>query len=220
MKLEYYKHLFDGAASDGGDGGADNGGNQGAQGAAGGGASSTGNNDPGSDGKPDAGAKKYTDADVDALFAKKFAALMQKHERQQAAAVKEAERLAKMSAQERAEHERDELQAKLDALQAQVDRAEMMKAARDALTADGVTAPDNILELLIGKDAETTQATCKAYTTAFKKAVQKAATDMITGGAGTPKTGGATALTRADIMKEPNTRKRQELIKQNMNLFR
>ena len=115
MKLEYYKHLFDGAASDGGDGGANNSDGQSAQGAAGGGASSTGNHEPSSDGEPDAGAKKYTDADVDALFAKKFAALMQKHEKQQAAAVKEAERLAKMSAQERAEHERDELDARREA---------------------------------------------------------------------------------------------------------
>ena len=57
--------------------------------------------------------KKYSDADVNAIIDKKFA----KWQKEQESKIKEAEKLAEMNAQEKAEYERDELQKKLDELE-------------------------------------------------------------------------------------------------------
>lgn len=53
---------------------------------------------------------KYTDADVDEIVSKRLA----KWEKQQAAKVEEAAKLAEMNAQQKAEYERDKVQKELD----------------------------------------------------------------------------------------------------------
>ena len=102
--LDYINLYFDDPAA-GGDPAGNDGGNNGAENPAAGNNNGAGNQD-------DRNTPKYSDADLDKIISKKLA----KWSRQQAAAVDEATRLANMTAQERAEHERDALQKELDKL--------------------------------------------------------------------------------------------------------
>lgn len=163
--------------------------------------------------------KKYTEAElndiVNNIVGKKFA----KWEKQKAAEVDEAAKLASMTAQERAEHERDKLKAELDELKRANARAEMEKIARNTLQTDGVTVPDEIIAHLVGDDAETTSATVKAFSKAFKAAVQAEVKAQLSH---KPPVTGATgkSLTREDIRKEKDPIKRQMMISDNMSLYR
>ena len=126
----------------------------------------------GKDGKSDndgaRNEKKYSDADLDKIIENKFA----KWQKQQAKAVDEAKKLANMTAQERVEHERDKLKAELDALKKANAVAEMEKTARGILQNDGVNIPDSIISYLVAEDAEATSNNVKAFSKAFKAAVQ------------------------------------------------
>ena len=159
--------------------------------------------------------KKYSDADVDKLLEKKFA----KWQKQKEAEINEAKKLADMTATERAEHERDKLKAELEELKAANTRAEMEKTARSILQTDGVNIPDVIISHLVAADADTTSANVKAFSKAFKVAVQAEVKNQLSHkspAAGTP--GGG--LTKEAIMKEPDAIKRQQLIRDNISLFR
>lgn len=159
--------------------------------------------------------KKYSDADVDKLLEKKFA----KWQKQKEAEINEAKKLADMTATERAEHERDKLKAELEELKAANTRAEMEKTARSILQTDGVNIPDVIISHLVAADADTTSANVKAFSKAFKASVQAEVKNQLSHkspAAGTP--GGG--LTKEAIMKEPDAIKRQQLIRDNISLFR
>lgn len=209
--LDFLTLYFDEGDNGGNDGGS-NGGDNGTDPKGGDNGGTNGNN--GGD-KGDKNAPKYTDADLDRIIEKKFA----KWQKQQKAAVDEAARLANMTAQERAEHERDELQKELDKLKRANSVAEMEKTARNILSTDGVTVPDEIVATLVADDAETTSANVKAFSKAFKAAVQAEVKRQLTHK--NPAAGsGSGTLTKADIMKEKDPIKRQKLIAANMALFR
>jgi len=158
--------------------------------------------------------KKYTDADLDRIINEKFAKWQKKHEED----VSEAKKLAEMNAQQKAEYERDKLQKELDELKKANTLAEMGKTARKMLSDDGVTIPDELVNMLVTTDAETTASNVKSFSEVFKKAVSAAVTDSLKGGA--PKTGGAKTLTKDEIMKVTNRAERQKLINENMELFK
>lgn len=101
---------------------------------------------------------KYTDEDVDSIVKKKLA----KAERDKAEAVKQAEKLAKMNADEKERYEREQLEARL----AEYERKELQyglaKEANNMLVEQGIQANDAIVELLVKNDAETTQTAVKS----------------------------------------------------------
>lgn len=158
--------------------------------------------------------KKYSDADVNNLLEKKFA----KWQKQKEAEISEAKKLADMTATERAEHERDKLQAELDELKAANTRAEMEKTARGILSENGVTVPDSVISCLVAADADTTSKNVKAFSKAFKSAVQAEVKNQL--GHKSPEIGsGAGVLTREQILKEVDQKKRLQLIRDNPQLF-
>ena len=163
--------------------------------------------------EPKAPEKKYTDADVDAIIDKKFAAWSAKQKK----AVDEAAKLAKMDAQQKAEYERDQLQKELDELRTEKTLSEMKAQARKMLSADNVSVPDEILSGIVTKDAAETQKNVKAFSRAFRAAVDAAVKEALKGSA--PKTGGNSAMTKEDIMKVADTAERQRLIRENIKLF-
>lgn len=176
------------------------------------------NNDqkPDKDGKDsDRNEKKYSDADLDKIIENKFA----KWQKQQAKAVDEAKKLANMTAQERVEHERDKLKAELDALKKANAVAEMEKTARGILQNDGVNIPDVIISSLVAEDAESTSNNVKAFSKAFKAAVQAEVKSQLSHKS--PSTGATgKAMTKEEINKITDPVKRQEAIRNNMNLYR
>lgn len=197
---DYLRQIF---AEDGGSDGADDNGAKGGN--------------PGADGKaePDSkDTKKYSDADVDEIINKKFA----KWQKEQEKKISEAEKLAGMNAQEKAEHERDTLQKELDGLKRANSIAEMEKTARTMLHDDGVNVPDEVVSSLIAEDADNTKAKVEAFSKAFKEAVQTAVKDALKGKA--PATGkGGSTLTKADILKIANRAERQKAIAEHIELF-
>lgn len=200
---DYLRQIF---AEDGGsDGNDDKGGNPGAD-------DKGGNNDGA---EPDSKAtKKYSDAEVDEIINKKFAKWQKEQERK----ISEAEKLAGMNAQEKAEHERDTLQKELDELKRANSIAEMEKTARTVLHDDGVNVPDEVVSSLIAEDADSTKTKVEAFSKAFKEAVQTAVKDALKGKA--PATGkSGSTLTKADILKITNRAERQKAIAEHIDLF-
>lgn len=201
----YLKQLFEGAG-DGGNGGTGEGGTGGTGEGGTGGTGGTGGE----------GEKKYTDADVDALINKKFAEWQKKQQR----AVDEAAKLAGMNAQQKAEHERDELEKKYNELLKQNTVAQLTVQARKMLSDGGVSGiPDDLVAVLVTDDAATTKKNVESFTKLFKDAVQEAVKNA--NKKPSPKTGtsGGT-LTKADILKIEDINERQKLINENMDLFR
>lgn len=157
---------------------------------------------------------KYSDDDLDRIINQKFA----KWQSAQQEKIDEATRLANMTAQERAEHERDKLRKELDELKHKTAVADMERTARNILLADGISVPDFLVSTLVREDAEETSKAVKTFAEAYKSSVQDAVKQQLTHNA--PQTGGMSGLTKEAIMKVKDPIKRQALIKQNMALFK
>ena len=97
--------------------------------------------------------KKYSDKDLDAILDKRFARWKADQEKEK----KEAERLAEMNAQERAEAERDKVQKELDELKAKNAIAEMTNEARKMCAEHDINVGDDLLSVLVNKDADKTK---------------------------------------------------------------
>ena len=125
-----------------------------------------------------------------------------------------------MTEQEKIEHERDKLRSELEALKRANTIAEMEKTARGVLQESGVNVTDDIIACLVADDAETTSANVKSFAKSFKAAVQAEVKSQLAhkspvSGAGTGK-----SVTREMIDKETDPFKRQQMIRDNMDLFR
>lgn len=158
--------------------------------------------------------KKYTDEEVNKLIDKKFAQWQKKKEDE----VKEAEKLANMTAKEKAEHEMQKLKKELEGLRRANSVNEMTKVSREILSDRGISVGDELIETLIGKDADETKANINNFAESFELAVDEAVKEKLRGR--TPKvTAGAKGLTKAEIMNERDMTKRRRLIAENTELF-
>lgn len=166
------------------------------------------------DPNPKKDEKKYSDDDLDKIINSKFA----KWQKQQEKAVKEAEKLANMNAQERAEHERDELQKQIDSYRKKETIAEMTKVARQMISDEQITVGDNVLAMLVSDDAETTKKAITDFSKAFKEAVEAEVKVKLKGNP--PKKGTKdTTMTKEKIFAVKDPAERQKLIRENMELF-
>lgn len=157
---------------------------------------------------------KYTDADVDEIISKRFA----KWEKQQAAKVEEAAKLAEMNAQQKAEYERDKVQKELDEYKRRDTVNAMVAESRRQLSEQGITVSDDILARLVGETAEETKASVDAFSTAFTAAVEDAVKKQLAGKA--PAAGVATkTMTKEEILAIKDQIARQEAIRDNIGLF-
>lgn len=163
-------------------------------------------------------AKADAKAENDKLFNEKWDKKYAKYKEEEQKKIDEAKKLAEMTAQEKAEHERDELKKELEKLKDAATRSEMKAEARKILKDNNTPINEDILEVLVTKDAEETKAAITGYSEAFNKAVEAAVKDALKGGA--PKVSGGKALTKEDIMKVTDRRERQRLINENLELFK
>lgn len=166
--------------------------------------------DKGQEGKQ----RLYTDAEVDTIIDRKLARWSAQKEQE----VSEAQRLAEMSAQQRAEYERDKYKGEIEELRRRDAVHAMGRTARGMLTDAGVDVSDDLLSVLITENAETTKAAVDSFVKLFHEAVEKAVLEKIRTPA--PKAGiGAAAMTKEQIMSIGDTLLRQQAIKDNMQLF-
>ncbi len=157
---------------------------------------------------------KYTDADVDEIVSKRLA----KWEKQQAAKVEEAAKLAEMNAQQKAEYERDKVQKELDEYKRRDTVNAMVAESRRQLSEQGIAVSDDILARLVGETAEETKASVDAFSTAFTAAVEDAVKKQLAGKA--PAAGVATkTMTKEEILAIKDPIARQAAIRDNIGLF-
>lgn len=167
-------------------------------------------NQPGNDPKP---AAKYTDEDVDRILNKKFAEWQKNQEKK----VSEAERLSKMTAEEKANERIKQLEERLAAADREKAVAAMSRQARAILSEKNINVNDELLANLVADDADATKANCENFISLFNAAVEKAVKERVKGD--TPKTGTSSGLTKEQILAIPNRAERQRMMKEHKDLF-
>ena len=158
--------------------------------------------------------KKYTDEQVDDIINKKFA----KWQKDQEAKITEAEKLAKMNAEEKADYERAKLEDELKELRKKDTLNSMTKIARSMLSEKGIQADDDLVGILITTDADKTKEAVESFSKLFESTVEKAVNDKLKGR--TPKVAnGKQRLTKEEILKEKDVNKRRRMMAENLELF-
>lgn len=159
--------------------------------------------------------KKYSDADLDRIINKKFAAWQEKKQKE----VEEAEKLAKMSEQEKAKYERDEVKKELEALKKEKALAEMSKTARKLLSEKNITVPDELLSMMVTTDATETKTAIDSFAKLFTDAVESAVKERLKGEPPKKGSGGAPSMTKEAIMAIKDPELRQQKMLENKHLF-
>lgn len=167
--------------------------------------------------EPKPGEKKYSDEDVDKIINRKFAEWEKKQEKERQKK-SEADKLKEMNAQQKADYEREQLEKKVEELMKKEALSQMSRSARGMLQEKGINVSDQLLSMLISEDADTTKASVDSFISLFQSEVGKAVKEALKGE--TPRTGGASGMTKEQIMAVTNRAERQRLIKENINLFR
>ena len=139
--------------------------------------------------------KTYTKDQVNAMIADRLAREQKLAEEKQA----EAKKLAKMDAEQKQKYKLDQANKRAQDAQAQLARYEMQGQARTMFAEAKISAPDDVLNLVVTDKAETTQANVNALTE-FAKTIRQSAVDEIMKGK-TPKDFTQTKVTTADYNK-------------------
>lgn len=143
------------------------------------------------------GEKTYTDADVQKLVSEKLAEAEISWNEKLEAAKTEAEKLAKLSKEEKEAHEEQKRIAALEEREAAVAKRELESETVKLLAEKQI--PDSVLSLVIGTDAESTKKNIDTFKTVFDTAVQKAVEARMSGR--TPKTGSGSSATKTDDIR-------------------
>lgn len=130
----------------------------------------------------------------------------------------EAEKLAQMTKEEKAEYRAKQLEKELADLKRKNAVSDMSKAARKMLADEEINITDELLGHLVSEDAEDTKATVESFVKLYKSAVQEAVKDALKGKP--PKAGGdGKEVTKEQILAIKNPTERQRMIAENMKLF-
>ena len=126
--------------------------------------------------------------------------------------VSEAEKLAQMTSEEKAEYRAKKAEQELADLKKQIALGDMAKTARKMLSEENITVPDEIIMNLVSDDAEKTKSAVESFAKVFKDAVQAAVKEALKGNPPKASTGGATTVTREQILAVKDRSERQRLI--------
>lgn len=125
--------------------------------------------------------KKYTDAEVDEIVDKKFAKWKAKHEKDLKDAKAEAEKLAKMNADQKKDYEIEKLKAENEKLSAEAAKIELGKEATKILKDNKIDATQDMLDFVVGADAEATKANIDKFVGIIKAQLKAAEVERATG---------------------------------------
>ena len=95
--------------------------------------------------------------------------------------VSEAEKLAQMTSEEKAEYRAKKAEQELADLKRQIALGDMAKTARKMLSDDQIIVPDEIIMNLVSDDAEKTKSTVESFAKVFKEAVQAGIKEALRG---------------------------------------
>ena len=133
--------------------------------------------------------------------------------------VSEAEKLAQMTSEEKAEYRAKKAEQELADLKKQIALGDMAKTARKMLSEENITVPDEIIMNLVSDDAEKTKSAVESFAKVFKDAVQSSVKEALKGNPPKASTGGTTTVTREQILAVKDRSERQRLIAENPQLF-
>lgn len=162
----------------------------------------SGGDDTGADkGAADKGAadkdgKKFTQAELNAAVEARIARERKETAQKIKDAVTEAQRMAKMSAEERAQHDREESEKALKIREQELTKRELRAQALELLGEKGL--PKELADILPYVDADSTLASLTAVEKVFRAAVEKGVADRIKG---TPPPSGQKGTTKTEREK-------------------
>lgn len=159
--------------------------------------------------------KKYSQDEVNEIVKQRIA--REKKEREEA--IKEAEKLAKMNAQQKQEYELEKLRKENEELKAAQNRYELGKEASRMLVESGITADDDVLAFVVRDDAEATGEAVKAFAGLVDQLAEQRMLDKLKGKSPRTQMSPTATMTKEEIMKVQDTEKRHKLIRENMHLF-
>jgi hypothetical protein len=125
------------------------------------------------------GDKTFTQGELDAILDKKFAKWQKDTDAKVAAAKTEAEKLANMSADDRAKHEREQADARLQQREAEITRRQLRAQALEILGEKSL--PRELAEVLDYSGQEKCSASIGAVEKAFRAAMEKAVNEKLKG---------------------------------------
>lgn len=131
----------------------------------------------------------------------------------------EAEKLAKMTKEEKAEYRAKKAEKELEELKKMNARTELAKTARKMLADEDINIPDELLGNLVADDADGTKTAVESFAKMYKEAVQAAIKEAIKGKPPKAGTGGGNTITKEQIMDIKDPIERQKMIRENINLF-
>lgn len=164
--------------------------------------------------------KKYTDEEVNEIVDKKFSKWKKQHEKELEESKKEAEKLAKMNADQKKDYELEKAMAEITKLRAEASRIELGKEATKILKENKIEATQNILDFVVGDTAESTKGNIEKFVEVINHQVKLAEIERSKGK--TPNSYGASgngSMKKEDIMKMSDAIERQKAIAENINLF-
>lgn len=130
----------------------------------------------------------------------------------------EAEKLAKMTKEEKAEYKAKKLEKELSDLKKANAISDMAKTARRMLADQEINVSDELLAHLVSESADDTKATVESFAKLYKDAVQEEVKSKLKGSA--PRAGsGSTGVTKEQILAIKNPAERQRMIAENIALF-
>jgi len=121
--------------------------------------------------------KKYTQKEFEAEIARRVAAEKKRADDK----VKEAEKLAKMNADQKKQYEYDKLQRELDEYKKKDAFHSLSKEATKMLSEEAITADDDILEFVVKETAEDTQTAVKSFVTLINAKVEEGVKKALSG---------------------------------------
>ena len=164
--------------------------------------------------------KTYTKAEVEALLQKeadkRVTAALKKAQKKQADAVKEAEKLAKMDADERYKYELDQREAAIAAKEEQLALAENKAACTSILADKGI--PVQLVDFVVDKDADAMDAKIKTLDKYFKLAVKNEVEKRLAGSAPKKNLPPEQTITK-DSVKKMSLAQLSELYNNNPELY-
>lgn len=132
----------------------------------------------------------------------------------------EAEKLAQMSREERAEYRSKQLEKELASYKEREAVAEMSKTARKMLSDSGISISDELLSVMVTTDAEETKNAVEGFINAFNEAVEAAVKDRVKGNPPRKGSGSSPApMTKEQILAIKDTDLRQLKMLENKELF-
>jgi hypothetical protein len=125
--------------------------------------------------------KKYSDNDLDKIVNKKFARWKEEQAAELKKAQEEAAKLAKMNAEQKQQYELDKLKEENAQLKAAQVRAELGKTAAGLLAEKNIDATQDILDFVVGDDAEATNVNINKFVKIVEAQIKKAELVRATG---------------------------------------